>query len=327
MKRFILKVLILIVINIIVYNAVIYSLYSKSFLSSACTAPRNEEYDFLLMGTSHTQVFYKHIVEDIIPREMKNLASGASGVIPQKIQLLCFFEANNKTKQVVYLLDPWSLYSSRWNEDNYILQQEGIEYSYFYKLLENNVSIKVIFNYFRDKLFDNYDKFVRELLAPKLLAPNETAQPEVNSPVVEAEQKEVSVVEALKRERIMAEKTPEQQKVINDAADKQRLEVLYNEGISEDNFLRYSKHVEQIILLSKKNNAKISFVIPPTLMGKMPGHDNTIKLFSEMKNKYKTVYFDLSAEMQNQDFYWDREHLSKTGVEYFTENYLKKIIK
>ena len=76
-----------------------YFLYNKSFLSSACTAPRNEKYDFVLMGTSHTQVFYNHVVEPIIPKKMKNLATGAAGVVPEKIFLTCFFEAKNKTNQ------------------------------------------------------------------------------------------------------------------------------------------------------------------------------------------------------------------------------------
>ncbi|MBI2613554.1 MAG: hypothetical protein HYW62_02185 [Candidatus Levybacteria bacterium] len=328
MKRFILKVLILMVVNIVIYNVIMYLLYNKSFLESACTAPRNGEYDFLLMGTSHTQVFYDHIVEKIIQKKMKNLATGAAGVVPEKIFLTCFFEANNKTNQVIYFLDPWALYSSRWNEDNYILQQEGIEYSYLSKLIENKVSTKVVFNYFRDKLTDNSDKFMRELLMPKTISP-EKIKPVEN---LQPDNKEIpsedsAKVEAGKREARMAQKTPEEQQLANQAEDKQRLEISYNEGLSDKNFSKYSKHVEQIILLAKKNDAAISFIIPPTLMGEMPGHDNVIKLLSELKKKYKTEYFDFALEMQKQEFYWDREHLNVKGVEYFTQNYLKDLVK
>lgn len=296
-----------------------YLIYGKSFLTSVCVLPRNEKYDFVLMGTSHTQLFYKHIVESIIPKQMKNLASGAAGVIPQKIQLLCFFQANNETKQIVYFLDPWVLYSNRWNEGNYILQQENIEYSYLFRLLENNVDKKVLFNYFRDKLIDNYDKFMRELLTPKVKVSEKTK-------LVENPDENYAKTQAQNREALMAKKTPEEQLAANQAEDKQRLEVSYNEGLNDKNFSRYSKHVEQIILLSKKNNAAISFAIPPTLMGKMPGHNNTIKLLSELKKKYKIEYFDLALEMQDQEFYWDREHLTKKGVEYFTNNYLKQML-
>lgn len=320
MKRFISKILILLMINIIIYNFVIYILYNKSFLSSICTAPRNEKYDFVLMGTSHTQLFYNYIVEPIIAKKMKNLATGAAGVIPQKIQLECFFETNNKAKQVVYILDPWALYSDRWNEANYILQQEGIEYSYFFKLLGNNVDKKVLFNYFRDKLADNYDKFMRDLLTPKIT-------PSVEKPKPKDDLKEaLANKEILLREERMAQKTLEEQDALNKAEDKQRLDALYDQGLNMRFFARYSKEVEKIILLAKENNSTIFFIIPPTLMGKMPGHDNTVRLLSGLKKRYGTNYFDLSTVMQSQDFYFDREHLSKSGVEYFTQNYLKKII-
>lgn len=311
-------------VNIVIYNLIMYFLYNKSFLSSACTAPRNEKYDFLLMGTSHTQVFYNHIVEKIILKKMKNLATGAAGVIPEKIALTCFFEANNKTKQVVYLLDPWALYSTRWNEDNYIMQQEGMEYSYLSKLIENNVSTKVIFNYFRDKLINNYEKFIKGLLATPKITPPPTSELVARKRKTPEEQ--YADDQVLKRKILIAQKTPEEQNAIDKAADKQRLDILYNEGVNEKNFLKYSQRLEQIILLSKKNNAKIFFIIPPTLMGYMPGHDKVIKLLSEFKNKYKTDYLDLSVEMQNPDFYWDREHLLTSGVEYFTQKYLKPIL-
>lgn len=313
MKKLVFRILALIVINIAIYHIVMYSLYKSSFLSSACTVPRNEKYDFLLMGTSHTQVFYNHIVEKIVLKKMKNISTGAAGVVPEKIMLSCFFEAKNTTNQVVYFLDPWILYSSRWNEDNYILQQEGIEYSYLYKLIENKVSTKVVFNYFRDKLIDNYENFMRGLLARPATSPLvEIVKRKENPPEIEL--------------AIEEKKTPEEQRNLDQAEDQQRLGILYNEGLNDKNFLRYSKHLEQTILLSKKNNATISFVIPPTLMGKMPGHDNAIKLLSELKKKYKIEYFDFALEMQDQEFYWDREHLTEKGVEYFTKNYLKKIL-
>lgn len=321
MKKIISKILILLIINIIIYNLIIYLIYSKSFLSSICTAPRNEKYDFVLMGTSHTQLFYNYIVEPIISKKMKNLASGAAGVIPQKIQLECFFETNNKTKQVVYILDPWALYSDRWNETNYILQQESIEYSYFFKLLANNVDKKVLFNYFRDKLTDNYDKFVRDLLAPKVTSPVEKPKPK-DDPNEAYTTKETSL-----REERMAQKTPEEQAALNKAEDKQRLDTLYDRGLNEQLFSRYSRQVKKVILLAKKNNAEIVFIIPPTLMGKMPGHDNTIKLLSELKKRYGINYFDLSAIMQTKNYYFDREHFNRPGVEYFTQNYLKEIVK
>lgn len=326
MKKFIIKIAILILVNIAIYNLAIYSLYNKSFLTSACTAPKDEKYDFVLMGTSHGQVFYKHIVEPIISKKMKNLASGAAGIIPQKIQLECFFQAHNKTDKVVYLLDPWILHSNRWNESNYILQQENIEYSYLVKLLENNVDSKVLFNYFRDKLIDNYDKFMRELLTP--LVPIVKTKPVIQEEVKKRQNpdEEYAANEAQKREATMAQKTPEEQKVLNAAEDKQRLEILYDQGIKKEYFNKYSKELEKVILVAKKNNAQIVFIIPPTLMGKLPGHDNTIELLAQLKKTYGINYFDLSVEMQNQDFYWDREHLSRSGVEYFTQNYLKKIL-
>ena len=327
MKKFILRIFLFILTIIVTYNLIIYLLYGKSFLTSSCTSPKNEKYDFVLMGTSHTQVFYKYIVEKIISIKMKNLSTGAAGIIPEKIILICFFKANNKTKQIVYLLDPWILYSRRWNEDNYILQQEGIEYSYFLKLLENNIDKKVVFNYFRDKLIDNFNDFIRKSLTPKDITP--TPVPNQNLSLIkkpETLENDHGVEEQTKRDMIMAQNTPEEQLAIDKAGDKLRLDVLYNEGLNNKNFSKYSKHLEQVILLVKKHNARIVFIIPPTLMGKMPGSENVMKLLSRYKQDYGTNYYDLSLIMQDLIFYWDREHLTEKGVEYFTQNYLKRIL-
>ncbi len=310
MKKFTQKITLFLIANILFYHFMIYLIDGKGFLVSACNLAQRENFDFIMLGTSHTQVFYNHVVEKILPKKMKNLATGSAGVVPEKIRLLCFFESKNSTKNIIYILDPWALYSERWNENNIILQYENIEYSYTKKLISNGATKTVLFNYFRDKLTSNALVLINSYIKTK-----DIPTPQPKQPV------QIQIEESKK-----IEKTLEEQRKIDEALDKQRLEILYDEGLNQKRFSKYSQDVVEIIKLAKANHAHITFIIPPTLMGKMPGHEEVIKLLEEYKQKYNISYLDLTDEMQDQQYYWDREHFNENGVNFFTEHFLSKIL-
>lgn len=307
MKKIVYKIIIFLFINFLILNVVIFYIQGN-LNSSICSSPNNMDYDVVIMGTSHAQAFTTNasLVEKIISKKIGTLTNGSAGVVPEKIFLSCFFKANNKTKQLVYFIDPWIFYAKRWNEDNYILQQDAIDYKYLLSLIENHATGKVIFNYFRDKL--TFESIFKKSI--------QISKDKTEKVIVKSDK--TKPVEEISEER---------KKYLEVVGLKGRLGVLYLEGLNQDNFNKYSKVLEDIIKLAKKNNAQIILVIPPTNMGELPGRDQTVKLLKKLQIKYGSKYYDFSDVISDDSLYTeDNEHLNIKGVEYFTKKYFKTII-
>lgn len=325
MKKFIKILFLFIAVNFALYNLTIYALYGKSYLTSVCTSPTKQNYDFVLLGTSHAEFLYPYLVEPILMKKMKNLGAGSAGIIPQKIQTECFFYSHNKTKKIIYIIDPWIMYSKRWNEDNYIIKNESFEYVYLLKLIENKVSPSIIFSYFRDKLLDKFEESINNAIKPPT---NKTVKASIaNIPASETKPLDKTTnEEKVQRQKALEGKTEEEKKIIISGWDRDRLETLYNEGKNNENFKRYSAYLEEFIKTVGKNKTDLVFIIPPTEMGSMQGREDLVNLLSSLQKHYKFEFMDLSNEMQNDDYYYDREHFTIAGVEYFTTTYLKPLI-
>lgn len=303
MKKFTFKLALLFLINILIYYFIIVFTFG---FGSECSKKTHADYDIVLLGSSHGAHIDEVIVGNLLKKNVKNIAQNAAGIIPQYIRLTCFFQSRNTTKRIVYFLDPFVLYSSRWNEDDYILKYEGIEYHYFINLLKNGVSSNVIFDYLIDRLTTYSHDFINRTVIPqkKVISQEKTANTTTKK---DAEKKEKSTEEL-------------------ESAIKVQLDIYYNEGLNMEKFIKYSNILTKMILLGQKNNAKVTIIIPPGLLGKVPGTENVIKLLEKYKKDYSIKYYDFASEMQEQKFYYDIDHLTSDGVKYFTKHYLLKIL-
>lgn len=305
-KQFVLKLSIFISINLMV---LITALYTSSFYvqrkpyknsqtdSNLLIMPQHSAVDLVILGTSHGRNFARkgnhERVERILGQRVLNLSvGGGGGIIPGKIALDLFYEHNNKTPTVLYFIDSFVFYSRMWNEENdRFAQREPFSLGFLNHLFQNQVDPNVIRNYFREKL------------TYKWLA----GKPDTD--------------------RILRKMVTR-----DEISEKRQLEeTLYVDKESASSFQHYAEKLEALVTEAQAHHSNVIFVRPPTLYGKERGEHRMIALLAQFKRKYGVEVYDYSKSMLNYDrFYQDYEdpvHLNTNGVIYFTERYLKPILK
>lgn len=212
--------------------------------------PENSSFDLLIMGTSHGRIFSRNqnhlIVEKILSKKILNISYSSGGIIPEEIFLEYFFKKGNKTKSIVYFIDPFVLYSSSWNEKFYDLGiAEPINALFLSELFSFDINKRVIFDYFASK-------FTLKWITKK---PNDSL------PILQT----VS---------------------LNNSDIKWRINNLYPDSMNNNNFNKYANELKKVVSLSEKNNAKIVFVIPSTLFEDPGNKqlEKLLKIFKEKYN-------------------------------------------
>ena len=252
---------------------------------------QNRRFSFIIMGASHARVFSAsgngQRVSKIVNAPWLNFSKTAAGLIPEKIYLAQFYQAGNTADQIIYFLDPFVFYAPEWNEQALFLEDEPLRPSMFVTAWQEGASSETLVNYVRSK-FTPYWLLLRQ-------------------PASSAEDRHT-----------LKERDTE--------AVRKRLAVLYPQGASGQMFSRYQQVFESSIALVASRGAKISIIMPPTLLGTAPGHDAAIALLKELKKRYTITYYDFSSAIQDPRLFTDHDHLNSAGVEFFTENALKPLL-
>jgi len=259
--------------------------------SSLLAMRKGAEYGFVLLGTSHGRVFSRGskqpAVEKLLDKSFFNLSKGSgAGIIPAKIYLTQFFNDGNRTPLVVYLIDPWIFYSSKWNEKNYFPASEPFSVAFLKGLILNGIHHSVIINYFKTKIE-----------APWFLKHPQS----INEPREFLVSVDASVVRA-------------------------RLNNLYQDGQSPESFRRYAPQVDEIVSIARDHDAKMIFIVPPTLLGDLPGVDLVRQKIDEYAATGDAEFYDFSNAIADPRLYYDHDHLNRQGVNCFAKNFLKPIL-
>lgn len=203
-----------------------------------------------------------------------------------------FFDLGNQTKVIIYFIDPWVLYSNVWNENNFSLN------AYFFK--EEPFSFDQAFRIFKYGGQKALEKYFRERLKIEWL-------------------RYAPVNYKAKNDQCLTRSDPDKVK--------RRLAFLYCESAKESNFRKYSAKLEEIAMLSATNKAKLIFIVPPTLLGKEPGHETTIAFLNSLRSKYAVPFFDFSQSIKDPRFFSDSDHLNAEGVIVFVREFLRPTLK
>ena len=111
---------------------------------------------------------------------------------------------------------------------------------------------------------------------------------------------------------------------LSNASIQNRLKLLFPNGTDNNKFNKYKLVLDQIVALAKTRNMQITFIIPTTLLPKLPGMDKEKALLSEYK-KNNINYYNLSKSITDLSLYSDTDHLNTKGVIKFTNTYLKTL--
>src|ERR1039458_2780552 len=278
-RKFFIKALIFILINTGIACLSIQILHYienrhqyKNFRSDLdlLVIPKNKQFDLLFLGSSHARIFTRdknHLrAENILHKSMIDLGKGGGegGIITNLVMAKYFFEQGNSANHIIYFIDAWPFFTSKWNEKSYFLTTEPLSWKLLVLALKYHVDKDVLLNYFKSK----YD------------------------------------IAWWQRKPSYREINNDELKYENPEAIKKRIASLYIEPFDEQVFAHYAERLEEVVKLAKTNHAQLTFVFPSTLLDDNRGKEKVIALLQRFKDEYGTDYYDYSNVITDYHYYY-----------------------
>jgi len=264
--------------------------------SNLLVMKRDSTYGLLFMGISHARNFSRHRnherTESILKQKILNIGQGGGicGPNEQLFYLQYFYSQNNKVNKIVYVLSPPLMFSLSLPIATNTFHYEPFRIPFVWQYLNfpaENRSARII-SMIQFKLTPTWIKHI------PFSYPISTGRLEKMDPATVARGQDIA----------------------------------FN-SLSEDTarFAISAEKIQQTIDLARSHNTEVVLIIPPALFGKWRGHDMTRK-FGEDASLQKGVHFyDFSETVLMPEYYYDHHHLNTAGVVYFTEKFLKPVLK
>ncbi len=300
MKRFTLKLGLLLGVNALVGLAVLTVLdMGRSYEqwqhdSVLSVTPRNTDFDLVMLGSSRAKRLTRLKPNlECLERELaaKVLGMGSpfgGGIVPAKLYLGNFYDRGNRAKTVLFLLDPFILFSRGPNEGHKLVYFEPFRLSFLTRMILNGFDHRRIVTYVRTKFS----------LAWLTQAPSELGY-----------YRKALTPEDLDPERL-----------------RMRMDSLYPDGLDEAHFNRYAKVLGEILEMCQRHNTRMVIAFPTTLLGPDPGRPKVLELLDEYAKRYDFEFYDFTDAVTDPGLFADYDHLNSMGVEYFVSNSLKHVL-
>ena len=262
-------------------------------------APR-AEYDAVILGASHAAVFdYQDMnarLEEMTGARIINLSIVGGGPVVNRL-LLEYFLARHHTRTVVYVVDSFAFYSREWNEDRLgdvrLFHRAPFDPTLARLLLQSPASRSVAFDYIAGfSKINNPDRFTSDVRAEEGTRFSRTYRP----------------VRQI---------------------DQQRLEYLYPREIDDEAISvrgRYLGELEDLIRSVKSRSVRFVAIKPPIpapVHRVIPGEAQFDAALKAVLNRHDVELYDFSLVDNDEKFFFDTDHLNRTGVLNFFEHHLK----
>ena len=300
MKRLVIKGVVLALLNVCLGLVFLHEhesrlVYAPWQTDSVLLAmPEEEGVDLAILGSSRAHVLSRYkdngeVLEDALGMSTYNMALPLGGGIrPARYFLECFFEEDNTTPRLLYILDPFVFFLPGPNDAHKFVYAEPLRFSFLKKLVLDGYPAKRTFTYVRSK-------FSYAWLA--------------------------QVAKPLSRFDRTAEYAVDDQSLFDG-----RIKSLYTEGLDEAHFKRYSAEFVKILDLCRTRNVAVYLVLPPTLLGAEPGASRVLTWLESLRSEYAFELHDLTSAMGDPKYFYNLDHLNTAGVERFAVEYLAPML-
>jgi hypothetical protein len=301
-KRFFIKVLIFGLLNAAILAGVLLIFSGRNrdihldigdTESNLLVMGENQHYGVAILGTSRGRVLSRdgnhRMLEAILDERVVNLSKGGGGgLMPAELHLSYFYSRGNTVDHIIYLVDPWVFFSSINNENNdFFLRDEPFELSILWKLIADRYPPDRIFSYLQMIAVDDWAGISR-YAAPGLTD---------------------GTLKTIDGEKL------------------EKARQYYLDRYGEGNFERYSRIVDRIDALAKKNGSRITYVMLPILIPDFPGVPEVDRKLREAAAREDHVaYYNVVTAMHDRRYFYDHMHFNRTGIACFARNALYPIL-
>lgn len=255
------------------------------------------EYDYVILGASRAAIFdYQDMnerLEEMTDARILNLSVEGGGITINRL-LLEYFLARHQTTKVIYFLDSFAFYSREWNEDRLkdvrLFQRAPFDPALARLLLQNPVGRSVLPGY----LLGFY----------KMNNLEQLFEPDISE-----------------EEAVRFEKTYRPVAQI----DRQRMSYLYPEQIDRAVFQHYLGEFENLIRELQEQGIGVIIIKPPLperVYNMMPNEEQFDVAIKEVLRPYDVAFYDFSLVNNDEEFFFNTDHLNRAGALHFCDNYL-----
>lgn len=242
-----------------------------------------KQYGFLMLGISHARIFSRHRnherFEAATGKSMINLSQGGGygGLDNQLMHLKYFLHKGNSAQEMILVLSPMLMFNRNTDRTRVAFEREPFDPEFLSFVAEHGVENRYqqLGYYLRSKLFWTWI----------------TTRPTT------------------------LERMDKQIDGLDSAAMARTMPGAYPYGLDPEQFADRSVVAEAILDLAHANGMKITVMMPASLFGKWPGHDETMAWLETKKQAYNLRIIDLSERwVMRTEYFYDHHHLNTDGV-------------
>jgi hypothetical protein len=258
-------------------------------------------YDYTILGASHAAVFdYSDMnrqLEDRTGARIVNLSTVGGGVTVNRL-LLDYFQTGHSTRNVVYFLDSFAFYSSQWNEDRLndsrLFDRAPFDPVLAGLLLAQPSSRLVALDYVTGfSKINNPDRFKPDLTDDETSKFDSTYRPVAQ-------------------------------------IDRQRLRYLYPERVDPTIFARYQGEFRKLLDELRLRNIRAIVIKPPIperVHRQLPEEPSFDAAMASILAEYGVAFHDLSLGCNEERYFYNTDHLNRSGVLHFYDECLAPLLR
>lgn len=272
-------------------EALVFQYGDKNRFFMIATAPL-QAYDFAILGASHAMPIgfedYNKRLEEAVGGSIINLSIEGAGVLPNRLMIDYFF-SRHSARTVVFFLDSFAFYSRQWNEDQ-------LDTALFKRAPFDLALVDTLLRY----------PWARGLVAPYVSGFTKmNNQDRFGSDLPDAE-----VTKFSKTYRPIPQ------------IDRQRVSYLYPPQIDQAELQRYENEFADLIDFIRSKGGDIIVIKPSTparYRDALPNESIFDAQIGEVLRAEAVPYYDLSAAVVENQYFYDTDHLNRDGVRAFMD--------
>jgi hypothetical protein len=301
--------LLFVAIGLAIYGGLLYAserlLYrtgrSNPFFKIATTTEPGV--DWVILGASHAMPLdfadFNAVMERETGLRILNLASPGTGPLYNRFVLEQFF-AERRARGVLYVIDSFAFQSAAWNEERFadpkLLRRTPFDAAVARRLARyvrnENVDVRALLDYLSGfSKINNRERFASDIWE------GETQFERVYRP--------------------------------SSAAVSKRIAYLYPKPPDEAARERYLQEFADLIALARRHEARVVVVkmpMPAQFRGRLPGEADFDAAVARLLAAEGVAFHDFSQRLNEPRFYFDTDHLNRTGLTAFFRNDLKSVL-